>query len=135
MSTMTLADTIIENLRRRRGFDRAFDLDDDILEEIQQEMVDAIDAHLRERESAKEGVTDSDAFDRGFVRGYEGGLGAAAAECRRQASALDHAGNEYIRYADAIKCAAAIGALRPPELNELSVNSGQLPEGCHVMKE
>ena len=83
---------------------------------------------LREREAA---------FDRGYVRGYEAALGAAASECRRQAGALDHGGNEYIRYADAIKCAATIGGLRPPEvpeLNELSGNSGQLPNGVYVIE-
>lgn len=83
-------------------------------------------------------VSDDGAFSRGYVRGYEAALGAAAAECRRQAGALDHGGNEYIRYVDAIKCAAAIGSLRAPELNELSGISGRLagveiPDGAFVI--
>lgn len=50
MSTMATVDKIINNLRDRRGFDQAFDVDDDIFEEIRQEMAYAIDVLLRQCE-------------------------------------------------------------------------------------
>lgn len=50
-STMTIVEAIIDNLCGRSGFDAAFDVGDDILEDIKQEMADTIDAHLATRDA------------------------------------------------------------------------------------
>lgn len=44
-TTHDLAQAIISSLRRRGGFDSVFDLEDEILNEIKQEIADTIDAH------------------------------------------------------------------------------------------
>lgn len=75
----------------------------------------------------KVGMAEASEFERGYVAGYRAALGAAQAKCREIATALDHAGEEYVRYADAVRCASAVGALYVPGLNEPSGNSGQLP--------
>lgn len=55
-------------------------------------------------------------FEGAYVAGYRAALGAASAECRHMGEALDHAGNVYVRYEDAIKCSVRVAALRPPEV-------------------
>lgn len=52
-SAMTLVETIINNLCARSGFDAAFDLDEEILGEVKQEMAEAIDVHLANKAGAK----------------------------------------------------------------------------------
>lgn len=92
------------------------------------EWADALVALLRERESASAQVADGGAFERGYIAGYRAALGAAASKCREIGTALDHAGEPYVRYADAIRCGAAVAGLYVPGLNEPSGNSGQLPD-------
>jgi len=49
-----------------------------------------------------------------FERGYKMALADAAAECRRIAMALDHNGQEYVRYSDALMCANTIERIPAP---------------------
>lgn len=56
----------------------------------------------------------SNEFERGYVSGYQNALAAASQKCREIGTALDFSGNEYVRYADAIKCAAAISSMYVP---------------------
>lgn len=69
---------------------------------------------LRAANAREGGEWNGEAFERAYVTGYRAALGAASAECRRIGEALDNAGNTYVRYEDAIKCAVAVSALRPP---------------------
>lgn len=46
MTDMTLVDTIIANLCSRIGFDTAFDIDDEIMDELKADLSSIIDAHL-----------------------------------------------------------------------------------------
>ncbi|MUV13544.1 hypothetical protein [Noviluteimonas gilva] len=58
------------------------------------------------------------AFERGYQAGYRAALGAAAAECRKHAEALDHGGNTYTRYGDAIRLASAVLAINVPAIED-----------------
>lgn len=74
------------------------------------QIVDATIAGLR---SGSKSLTGGE-WERAYVTGYRAAIGASAAECRRIGEALDGGGNTYVRYQDAIKCAVAVSALRPP---------------------
>jgi len=50
-----------------------------------------------------------------FKAGYEAGLFAAAAFCRRRAMAIDHGGNEYVRDRALMNIADAVRRLPTPE--------------------
>lgn len=70
------------------------------------------------REALQAAEADSVAvFERAYATGYRAGLQASSAECRRQGEALDFSGNPYVRYADAIKCAAAIENMYVPAID------------------
>ena len=81
--------------------------------------------------AAQEGSSDT------FAQGRLEGLSMATAECDRLTTALDYSGKEYRRPAGADQCARALRSLYAnlyrelypdPKLNELSGNSGQLPD-------
>lgn len=54
MSTMTLVEQIIANLEDRLGFRTAFDIDDDVMEELKDSLTSLIDAHLTSQEPVAE---------------------------------------------------------------------------------
>lgn len=88
MSGMSLVEAIIWSLRDRRGFDAAFDLDDEVMDEIKEEMLATIDAHLA-RETVK--VSDESLLNTcvGWVAAVacNGSLAAAAQEDIRKSFA------------------------------------------------
>lgn len=54
MNTLTLVEQIIANLRGRRGFDEAFDIDDDVMDELKSELASLVNAELTSREAMGE---------------------------------------------------------------------------------
>jgi phage-related tail protein len=84
---------------------------------LPEDILNAIRAALAEAAQVtvmRDAEFDSDLFERAYAKGYRAALGAAAAECRKLATALDNGGNEYTRYPDYIKIAEMILTLRVP---------------------
>lgn len=82
----------------------------------------AVEALKQELAAAREALQASEVdagrvFERAYASGYRAALQAASAECRRNGEALDFSGNPYVRYADAIKCAAAIENMYVPAID------------------
>lgn len=90
---------------------------------------DAIRAALSAPE-AEAVAFDGALYEKAYRSGYRAALSAASAKCRHIGEALDNGGNTYVRYEDAIKCAAAVSALRIPGIEAPSHSERvAVPEG------